>query len=344
MSDKGHESADRGRLAGAELMELRRGSDQSQPAEVSQSALQTALASSKSAQNKPTQARKGADEHTRELESQNETDTNQSNSEDVLNDVETRNSMLEEALFQAEEKSRRLEAALAEAQERQCELETALKEAAERHKSLVEELVGGYWETDLAGRYIFVNDRVVRSHGRSREELFRLKSNDYMDESNSSHMVAAFKQIFMTGRPVRDIAHELIRADGSRRHIEANVALIRNAAGKPVGFRGVSQDVSERKRIEEALRQSEERYRTIVEEVADSYWETDLIGHFTFFNNQVLVEQKRTREEDRKSTRLNSSHLGISYAVFCLKKKKQINKISGTTTSSDECRNRSGST
>ena len=214
-----------------------------------------------------------------------------------MNDVETRNSMLEEALFQAEEKSRRLEAALAEAQERQCELETALKEAAERHKSLVEELVGGYWETDLAGRYIFVNDRVVRSHGRSREELFRLKSNDYMDESNSSHMVAAFKQIFMTGRPVRDIAHELIRADGSRRHIEANVALIRNATGKPVGFRGVSQDVTERKRIEEALRQSEERYRTIVEEMADSYWETDLIGHFTFFNNQVLVEQKRTREE-----------------------------------------------
>src|SRR5437899_8271664 len=33
--------------------------------------------------------------------------------------------------------------------------------------------------------------------------------------------------------------------------------------------------------------------------------------------------QKRLNELDRKSTRLNSSHLGISYAVFCLKKKKQ---------------------
>src|SRR5436853_5390898 len=32
-------------------------------------------------------------------------------------------------------------------------------------------------------------------------------------------------------------------------------------------------------------------------------------------------------QRDRKSTRLNSSHLGISYAVFCLKKKKKINKI-----------------
>src|SRR5258705_4736146 len=33
-------------------------------------------------------------------------------------------------------------------------------------------------------------------------------------------------------------------------------------------------------------------------------------------------DERREGEEDRKSTRLNSSHLGISYAVFCLKKKK----------------------
>src|SRR5258705_9087192 len=34
--------------------------------------------------------------------------------------------------------------------------------------------------------------------------------------------------------------------------------------------------------------------------------------------------QQRTASKDRKSTRLNSSHLGISYAVFCLKKKKKV--------------------
>src|SRR5947199_7888283 len=39
------------------------------------------------------------------------------------------------------------------------------------------------------------------------------------------------------------------------------------------------------------------------------------------------------RQTDRKSTRLNSSHLGISYAVFCLKKKKKINNYQATTLS-----------
>src|SRR5436853_7622533 len=41
----------------------------------------------------------------------------------------------------------------------------------------------------------------------------------------------------------------------------------------------------------------------------------------------TVVEVRRNRDEDRKSTRLNSSHLGISYAVFCLKKKKKKKQI-----------------
>src|SRR5262245_63922128 len=43
-------------------------------------------------------------------------------------------------------------------------------------------------------------------------------------------------------------------------------------------------------------------------------------------NLSALHLQKRTSKGDRKSTRLNSSHLGISYAVFCLKKKKNNTK------------------
>src|SRR2546426_7352412 len=44
----------------------------------------------------------------------------------------------------------------------------------------------------------------------------------------------------------------------------------------------------------------------------------------------ALAETARTSGSDRKSTRLNSSHLVISYAVFCLKKKKDINTESMT--------------
>src|SRR6266508_5235337 len=42
--------------------------------------------------------------------------------------------------------------------------------------------------------------------------------------------------------------------------------------------------------------------------------------------HQVLLKTRRARQRDRKSTRLNSSHVAISYAVFCLKKKKKKKK------------------
>src|SRR5258705_9383670 len=51
-----------------------------------------------------------------------------------------------------------------------------------------------------------------------------------------------------------------------------------------------------------------------------------MLGNFTWAGGTVNVLDLAARngqiEQDRKSTRLNSSHLGISYAVFCLKKKK----------------------
>src|SRR5262245_63936241 len=43
-------------------------------------------------------------------------------------------------------------------------------------------------------------------------------------------------------------------------------------------------------------------------------------------NDSIPVEEVGRRARDRKSTRLNSSHLGISYAVFCLKKKKKTSR------------------
>jgi diguanylate cyclase (GGDEF)-like protein/PAS domain S-box-containing protein len=63
------------------------------------------------------------------------------------------------------------------------------------------------------------------------------------------------------------------------------MSLIRDSEGKPIGFRGLSRDVTERKLMEETIRQSEERYRTIIEEMAEWYFETDLTGNIIFTND-----------------------------------------------------------
>ena len=67
--------------------------------------------------------------------------------------------------------------------------------------------------------------------------------------------------------------------------------------GKLVGAYVIYSDITERKQAEEAVRRSEEKYRTILEEMEDSYFEVDLAGNITFANNSVCRDLGYSREE-----------------------------------------------
>jgi len=68
-------------------------------------------------------------------------------------------------------------------------------------------------------------------------------------------------------------------------------------AGNAVGRIESIRDITERKRMEDHLRQSEERYRTILDEMEEGYQETDLNGNYTFFNDAFLQIVGYTKEE-----------------------------------------------
>ncbi|MBS3810191.1 MAG: EAL domain-containing protein, partial [Desulfobacterales bacterium] len=100
-----------------------------------------------------------------------------------------------------------------------------------------------------------------------------------------------------TNKPVTAYDVELIKKDGSRVIHEISVSLIKNNIGETVGFRGIARDITERRQMEEQLRQSEERYRTIIEQMEDGYFETDLEGNFTFVNEAECRNLGYTRDE-----------------------------------------------
>jgi PAS domain S-box-containing protein len=166
-------------------------------------------------------------------------------------------------------------------------VEEALRESEEKYRSILENIQDGYFEVDLAGNFTFVNDAICRRLGYSREELIGMNNRQYTDETTAKKTYQLYNRIYRTGEPVRNFEEEVIRKDGTRWIYELSVSLIRNPEGKPIGFRGISRDVTERKRAEEVLRQSEERYRTILESIEDGYYEVDLAGNFTFVNDSI---------------------------------------------------------
>jgi len=60
---------------------------------------------------------------------------------------------------------------------------------------------------------------------------------------------------------------------------------------------GIARNITERKKVEEFLKQSEERYRTIIENMEDGYHEVDIKGNFTFFNESMRKIMGYEREE-----------------------------------------------
>ena len=176
-------------------------------------------------------------------------------------------------------------------------VEEALRESEEKYRTILENIEDGYYEVDLEGNFTFFNDSMSRIAGRPKEELLGMNNRQYTDQKNSKKLFQTFNVVYRTGEPLNELDWEIIRADGSIRCLEASVSLRKDASGKPIGFRGIVRDVTERKRAEELLRQSEEKYRTIIENIQDGYFENDLAGNMTFVNDVICKNLSYTKQE-----------------------------------------------
>jgi len=139
--------------------------------------------------------------------------------------------------------------------------EDALREREEKYRTILESMEDGYFEQDLAGNFIFVNDSMSRIYGYSKEELIGLNYKQYTDLESGRKCFHAYENIYKTGKPGKVVDFDITGKDGTRRHVESSVSLIKDPDGNPIAFRGIVRDVTERKQAEEALIQSFARQR-----------------------------------------------------------------------------------
>ncbi|MBW1813401.1 MAG: PAS domain S-box protein, partial [Deltaproteobacteria bacterium] len=176
-------------------------------------------------------------------------------------------------------------------------IEKALRKSEEKYRTILETMEEGYYETDLAGNYTFINEAELRLFGYSSEELIGMNYQEHSIPENAKRIYKVFNEVYKTGIPAKMIEYEIIKKDGSHVVLESSTLLIRDENGKPIGFRGVSRHVTERKNAEEALRKSEERHRSILENMEEGYYEVDLAGNYTFYNEAACKTLGYARNE-----------------------------------------------
>jgi PAS domain S-box-containing protein len=163
--------------------------------------------------------------------------------------------------------------------------EESLRESEERMRAIFESVQDFIFVKDENRRYLSINNFFQRRFdvdpsvflGYTDAEIPIFENKD-MTES----IIQDTDGLVLQGEAVHyELTH---RVCGTFISFDIMKTPIRDAQGHITGICGLSRDITKHERAEEALKQSEERYRTILEEIEDGYQEVDLSGNFTFFN------------------------------------------------------------
>ncbi len=160
--------------------------------------------------------------------------------------------------------------------------EEELRESEKKYRELYDFLPIPVYEMDLEANITSANRAIYETFRGTEEDLkkgfkaWQLLSPEDIDKSSKNI------QSLLKGEQIEGTEYTLMRLDGSV-FPAIVISSVIYSNGKPVGLRGAIVDITERKRAEEALRKSEEKYRGILENMDDAYYELDLNGNFVFF-------------------------------------------------------------
>lgn len=136
--------------------------------------------------------------------------------------------------------------------------------------------------TDLNGIIVDINEAGLKMYGLDdKADLVGKNPFDIIVPEDQAKALENVARIVETGS-LQNIEYHIMTKDRRKSLIETSVSLIRGRKGEPKGIVAVARDITERRRMEEALHESETRYRLLADNVKDVIWTSDLNLRLTY--------------------------------------------------------------
>ena len=181
--------------------------------------------------------------------------------------------------------------------------EEALRESEERYRLIAENMTGSVWLMDMNLKPTYISPNTTRARGYTLEELYALPLDRQLTPDSLKLALETFQDALSEENlknmapQSRTLQLEFYRRDGSTFWSENTFSLVRNSKGEPAGILGVGRDITERKRLDDKLRESEERYRSVFESSIDAILLTSPDGGMLAANPAACRMFGRTEEE-----------------------------------------------
>jgi PAS domain S-box-containing protein len=173
-------------------------------------------------------------------------------------------------------------------------LEQELKESEERYEAIVETSLDGIYQVDISGKFTFINEAFASTFGYKREELLGKQFSSLLSAEIIPKVAGMVKEV-LAGKDVRDEV-PVLHKDGHEVMVNFSATPLKDC-GKIIGLTGILRDITERKRVEKALQDSEAKYRSLIETAGAGVATTDLRGEFVLVNEALCRMIGYSQEE-----------------------------------------------
>ncbi len=180
---------------------------------------------------------------------------------------------------------------------RRKQVEEALRESEQKFKDLIETTTDWVWEVDKNGVYTYVSPKVEDLLGHEVSEVLGKTPFDFMPVEEAEKKGKFFKEKVINKESFYRLENVNRHKDGHLVILETNGIPVFDEKGQLKGYRGIDRDITERKKAEDALRKSEEKYRHLIENLQEGIWAIDKDSYTTFANLRMAEMLGYTTDE-----------------------------------------------